>query len=305
VDIEEGAIIDVTPYAQALYLDGLVENSIFRGGIAYNTYYTGYTSTKNSFYLAYSSTLQLTSTMTGGDNTVLGLRPTLNNNVLMDGWKVIDASLFMYPPKVNVMVKNVDVSDSLVIRGNYADVQNVTIKDSIFGKNVAVDVSLIYIDTDFFSIYDLEFPSAPSNDEPRMQYYLAGHGLKIYHSLNLTIKDSSGNSLSDSNVLLYNNTGGLVLNVTTDSSGNTENYIQSMLVTQNASDEGYYVYTSFYNSSNPFNLLISKDGYSQYNLTFNFTEKKDWTISLSESLVCSNIFEAVIIQNGNGEILII
>lgn len=101
---------------------------------------------------------------------------------------------------------------------------------------------------------------------------------------NLNVTDGIA-TLPNANVLLYNKNNVLVFNTTTANNGSIptqEVYYYSVTNIPVTPSGNANTTNSIINYSNPYTLIISKSGYSPYNVTFNLTDSLDWTIALDE-----------------------
>jgi len=100
---------------------------------------------------------------------------------------------------------------------------------------------------------------------------------KIYrqYSFNLKVVDEAGNPINGAKVKVYNKSGKLVLENTTDADGQ----IPEQIITR-----GYYdqAHGNTLVDFSPHTLVIEKEGYETYTMQFTPTEAIDWQISLKK-----------------------
>ena len=123
-------------------------------------------------------------------------------------------------------------------------------------------------------------------------YVDAGYVLRqnVLYTIDLVVLDELGNQLENANVTFYNTNGDLTSSILTYSNGSidTQKFISKYgeAVSDGASSVSNYLYFNRDDSGTllyPYTMIIEKEGYQTYNMTFNLTEKKEWTIALQEA----------------------
>jgi len=108
--------------------------------------------------------------------------------------------------------------------------------------------------------------------------YFSDASAKVYrqYTFNLKVVDENGNPIDGAKVKVYDKSGNLVLENTTDTSGQ----IPEQIVTR-----GYYdqAHGSTLVDFSPHTLVIEKEGYETYTMQFTPTEAIDWQVSLKKA----------------------
>jgi hypothetical protein len=131
--------------------------------------------------------------------------------------------------------------------------------------------------------YDIDFTGAywnNSNLEFNFASYEGTAGYEFYYSLNGDIVDTNGNYITNATVTIYNNTNDLVYNETIENGILNNAYLltQKVVPTGNGTGSAYYNKTL----SNPFRVVISKEGYANYNSTLIIYKKTNLKMVLKE-----------------------
>jgi len=108
-------------------------------------------------------------------------------------------------------------------------------------------------------------------------YFHYSSSAKVYrqYTFNLKVVDENGNPINDAKVKVYNKSGNLVLENTTDADGQ----IPEQIITR-----GYYdqAHGNTLVDFSPHMCVVEKEGYETYTIQFTPTEAIDWQISLKK-----------------------
>ena len=123
---------------------------------------------------------------------------------------------------------------------------------------------------------------------------------KIYrqYSFNLKVVDEGGNPINGAKVKVYNKSGNLVLENTTDADGQ----IPEQIITR-----GYYdqAHGNTLVDFSPHTLVIEKEGYETYTMQFTPTKAIDWQVSLKKIYVIEMVEEGRKGKSDMGEGLVL
>ena len=110
------------------------------------------------------------------------------------------------------------------------------------------------------------------------------HKVKRQYTLNLRVVDEMGNPIKDANIRIYNKTGALVANLETDENGSITTILTYGTYTKNLShtQQNRDVLNANLILETPHTLVISKDGFKEYRVTFKANKKLDWKIALKQ-----------------------
>jgi len=108
------------------------------------------------------------------------------------------------------------------------------------------------------------------------------HKVKRQYTLNLRVVDEMGNPIKDANIRIYNRTGALVANLETDENGSITTILTYGTYTKNLShsQQNRDVLNANLTLETPHTLVISKEGFKEYRVTFKANKKLDWKIAL-------------------------
>ncbi len=108
------------------------------------------------------------------------------------------------------------------------------------------------------------------------------HKIKRQYTLNLKVVDVIENPIKDASVRIYNRTGALVANLETDGNGSITTILTYGTYTKNLShtQQDRDVLNANLTLETPHTLVISKDGFKEYRVTFKANKKLDWKIAL-------------------------
>jgi len=108
------------------------------------------------------------------------------------------------------------------------------------------------------------------------------HKVKRQYTLNLKVVDEMGNPIKDASVRIHNRTGALVANLETDENGSITTILTYGTYAKNLShtQQNRDVLNANLTLETPHTLVISKDGFKEYRVTFKANKKLDWKIAL-------------------------
>ncbi|RLJ01806.1 MAG: hypothetical protein DRP08_05110 [Candidatus Aenigmatarchaeota archaeon] len=108
------------------------------------------------------------------------------------------------------------------------------------------------------------------------------HKVKRQYTLNLRVVDEMGNPIKGANIRIYNKTGALVANLETDGNGSITTILTYGTYAKNLShsQQNRDVLNANLTLETPHTLVISKDGFKEYRVTFKANKKLDWKIAL-------------------------
>lgn len=109
---------------------------------------------------------------------------------------------------------------------------------------------------------------------------------KVYrqYTVNLKVVDEDGNPVENATVKLYDNNDTLVVNETTDTDGTIPEQVVTYGFYQREGD-GIFTHDEIFHSNSPHTLVISKEGYNVYEISFDLDKKIDWTIALKNKII--------------------
>ena len=108
------------------------------------------------------------------------------------------------------------------------------------------------------------------------------HKVKRQYTLKLKVVDEIGNPIKDASVKIYNRTGVLVANLETDENGSITTILTYGTYAKNLShtQQNRDVLNANLTLETPHTLVISKEGFKEYRVTFKVNKKLDWKIAL-------------------------
>jgi len=172
------------------------------------------------------------------------------------------------------------------LKGIFTSAEDIRLADVCYATewyNQHEPVTMKNIATDKKEQYSFYLTSCTANfyiidtDWKWIGYFHYSSSAKVYrqYTFNLKVVDENGNPINDAKVKVYNKSGNLVLENTTDADGQ----IPEQIITR-----GYYdqAHGNTLVDFSPHMLVVEKEGYETYTIQFTPTEAIDWQISLKK-----------------------
>ena len=244
-----------------------------------------YTNSSNKYILRIAGTIELYSTTISAPSGTLFRLPEPTQLHKIWNCNIIGVSTFGGPAKVDFYRTNWQGGDGpRITTVNSRDIRLTDCGYGLYLFNLRNPVTI----RDYKMVGE-EYSFVTYGTEPGADLYAInvdckwkimwkyGSRGKIYrqYSFNLKVVDENGNPINDAKVKVYNKSGNLVLENTTDVNGQ----IPEQIITR-----GYYdqAHGNELADFSPHTLVIGKGGYETYTMQFTPTEAINWQISLKK-----------------------
>jgi len=245
-----------------------------------------YTKNKNTYMIemAQNSYIELySSTLSASDRVFFDTSPNTHAKIWNCNFEHID---FSGNPAQMDIYRLYFVHSLYGLKGIFTSAEDIRLADVDYPTkwfNQHEPVTMKNIVTDKEERYSFSLTSCTANfyiidTDWKWTGYFSDASAKVYrqYTFNLKVVDENGNPIDGAKVKVYDKSGNLVLENTTDTSGQ----IPEQIVTR-----GYYdqAHGSTLVDFSPHTLVIEKEGYETYTMQFTPTEAIDWQVSLKKA----------------------